>query len=466
MKPTRSVCFIFGVFGEFPSLFFCSTHRGAPAIVLVVLGLGVVIIRQTGNTVKIRIWIGFLVTCLTQQAVQAGFQAEREAVLALGGLTEAPAIADGVAVSAGEVKQIFYDGLDYQGKPTRVFAWVGVPKTASKEKQVPGIVLVHGGGGTAFEPWVRKWTERGYAAISMAVEGQTDQRAPKKPGAKRAAWTRHIWAGPKRVGIYADAHKPLKQQWMYHAVADTILAHSLLRSLPEVDADKVGVMGISWGGIITSTVIGIDHRFAFAIPTYGCGHLSQAANQYGRALGDNLIYQKVWDPMVRIKSVKTPTLWLSWPGDQHFPLDLQATCYGTVSGPHMVSLIPGMGHSHGSGWGAPDSYAFADSVVKTGRPWAKQTASQLRGDRFTVRFDSTKALGKASLIATSDRGLTGQRKWTEHPARLERDGQQWKVTARLPEGTSAWFVNLRSGGLTLSSDYESSASQRPAAESE
>jgi cephalosporin-C deacetylase-like acetyl esterase len=47
---------------------------------------------------------------------------------------------------------------------------------------------------------------------------------------------------------------------MYHALADTMLANSLLRSLPEVDATKIGVMGVSWGGVITSTVIGLDER--------------------------------------------------------------------------------------------------------------------------------------------------------------------------------------------------------------
>jgi dipeptidyl aminopeptidase/acylaminoacyl peptidase len=84
---------------------------------------------------------------------------------------------------------------------------------------------------------------------------------------------------------------------MYHAVADTILAHSLLRSHPRVDPKKVGVMGISWGGVIVSTVVGIDTRFAFGIPTYGCGNLADAANQYGKALGDNTVYREIWDPV-------------------------------------------------------------------------------------------------------------------------------------------------------------------------
>jgi dienelactone hydrolase len=206
---------------------------------------------------------------------------------------------------------------------------------------------------------------------------------------------------------------------MYHAVADTILANSLLRSLAGVDADKVGVMGISWGGVITSTVIGIDERFAFAIPTYGCGDLAEAGNQYGRALGSNQVYRQVWDPMVRMARVKTPMLWFSWPGDQHFPLNHQAACYRAAPGPHMVALIPGMKHGHGAGWRPMDSYAVAESVVRTGAPWCQQLSAGTDGDAARARFRSTKAVGKAVLVSTTDAGITGERRWTETPAKLE-----------------------------------------------
>ncbi len=68
---------------------------------------------------------------------------------------------------------------------------------------------------------------------------------------------KHAFAliGPSRSGIYGDSAEPLSDQWMYHAVADCILANSLLRALPGVDPDRVGLMGFSWGGVITSTVI-------------------------------------------------------------------------------------------------------------------------------------------------------------------------------------------------------------------
>ena len=37
--------------------------------------------------------------------------------------------------------------------------------------KTPGIVLVHGGGGTAFANWAQLWAKRGYAAIAMDLAG-------------------------------------------------------------------------------------------------------------------------------------------------------------------------------------------------------------------------------------------------------------------------------------------------------
>ncbi|MEZ5391281.1 MAG: acetylxylan esterase [Bryobacterales bacterium] len=226
------------------------------------------------------------------------FAAQRAKALALGELTAAPAVhaAEGYDSTAG-LKAIFFDGPPWKGKPTRVFAWLGLPERKDGAK-VSGVVLVHGGGGTAFREWVEKWTARGYAAIAIATEGQTDQA---EETAKGRAWKRQPWGGPARDKIFADSGEPLEDQWIYQAVAQTVLANSLLRSLPEVDAEKVGVMGISWGGVVTSTVIGIDPRFAFAIPTYGCGHLFDAANQWALRSATTR------------RIAKSGTRWSAWP---------------------------------------------------------------------------------------------------------------------------------------------------------
>jgi dienelactone hydrolase len=378
----------------------------------------------------------------------------REQVAALGELTRPPAVhpAEGFT-AAGPIRPLFFEGLPWQGKPTRVFAWLGIP--GNRAGQIPGVVLVHGGGGTAFKEWVQKWNDHGFAAISIAVEGQTDERIPGAPPG--AQWRRHAHAGPARNGIYGDTAEPLADQWMYHAVGATVLAHSLLRSQPEVDAARVGVCGISWGGIVTTTVVGIDSRFAFGIPIYGCGALDRAPNQYGRALHDLIGYREVWEPLLRLPRATMPLLWLTGPRDAHFPLEIQQASYRAAPAPRQIAVPCAMGHSHPASWNPPDSYAFAQAVVKTGRPWGREVGQSREGDIARAEFESTRPARGATLVFR--RGAD----WAQAPADLETKGDRIRVSATLPAGTAAYYFNLDADGPTLSSELQAIAPPPPAA---
>ena len=368
---------------------------------------------------------------------------------ALAKQTTPPVVHDATGFEAdGAVRPIFFDALDWEGKPTRVFAWIGLPTGASKEKPAPGVVLVHGGGGTAFKEWVQKWNAEGFAAISIAVEGQTEQQ-----GQPPAKWQRHEHGGPARPGTYADFAKPIENQWMYHAVADTILTNNLLRSLPEVDPAKVGLMGVSWGGVITSTVIGLDQRFAFAIPTYGCGGLHKATSHYRKHLAKNSLYPILWDPNLRLDKATMPVLWLSWTGDFHFPMDSLAASSAKVSGVSVFSIVPNMKHGHGPAWSRPESYAFAKSVVQDGKPWCVPESTKIDGGTLTAVFNSTKALNAAMLTSTTGTGDTSKRQWIETAAVLKQENGKWIATAAVPQGTTACFMNVSSGKLVATSDY-------------
>ena len=377
-----------------------------------------------------------------------------------------------ITVSAGERKEVYFAGLDYIGNPTRIYAWVGIPAGADTTP-VPGMVLVHGGGGTAHESWVERWNDRGFAAISIAVEGQTDSTALP---VMNTGWHIHNMAGPVRAGIYNDTNvSPITDQWMYHAVADTVLANSLLRSFSEVVDSDVGLSGYSWGGVITSTVIGIDDRFKFAIPTYGCGHMFDARNRWGASLGNNEVYKQVWDPMVRIANATMPVLWFSWPEDGHFPMENLAHTYHAAAGTRMVSLKPAMGH--GSNFDSPEPYDYADSIINGGGPWCVQQSLNLVGNSATVVFDATKTLNSASLVyRTSNRpiitniAVEDPNPWTEIAADslVESPAGTWTATATLPAGVTGWFVNVKATGsdavlygyndanITASSDYQES----------
>jgi hypothetical protein len=50
--------------------------------------------------------------------------------------------------------------------------------------------------------------------------------------------------------------------------------------------------------------------------------------------------------------------------------------------------------------------------------------------------------------------ITGSRKWLESPAKLEEKDGRWHATATLSEGTTAWFINVQSGVLVSSSEFQ------------
>lgn len=348
------------------------------------------------------------------------------------------------------VRGLFYESEPYKDKATRVFAWYGVPKAASPKAKVPAVVLVHGGGGTAFDQWVALWNQRGYAAIAMDMEGHLPAGAlGKRPG--------HAWSGPARAGIFADIKKPVKDQWMYHAVAAVVRAHSLLRSRPEVDADRTGLTGISWGGIIASNVVGVDNRFKFAIPVYGCGFLFDAGNQYTKAYqkmtpADAARCKRLWDGSSHLPRAKMPMLWVTGTNDGHFPLSVFERSYRAAAGPRTLCIRIAMRHGHAPGWAPKEIYAFADSVLRKG-PALIRIAGQGRGDGAAwVTFDKSTAPAKAELCYTTDSGPWPKRKWRTAPAAV--NVAEARVTANVPAGTTVYYFNLTDArGLLVSSEH-------------
>lgn len=155
----------------------------------------------------------------------------------------------------GTLKRLLYESEPYKGKPTRVFAYYAQPDKI--DGKLPAVVLIHGGGGTAFAEWAQLWAKRGYIALAMDLAGHSEKRKRLPDG------------GPDQdEGSRFNPHD-LKDMWSYHAVAAVIRGHSLLRSLPNVDTERIGVTGISWGGYLTCIVAGLDDRFKAAVPVYG-----------------------------------------------------------------------------------------------------------------------------------------------------------------------------------------------------
>ena len=96
------------------------------------------------------------------------------------------------------VRPLIYEGEVFQGKPAKVFAWYASPATLHKtvgSEKYPGIVLIHGGGGTAYQDWVELWAKRGYAGhrdgSGRLPVGHQDRGGQTDPPGRRRARTGH-----------------------------------------------------------------------------------------------------------------------------------------------------------------------------------------------------------------------------------------------------------------------------------
>jgi dienelactone hydrolase len=350
------------------------------------------------------------------------------------------------------MRAFFFDAPPWHGKPTRAFAYFGVPTGLKPGQTVPGVVLVHGGGGTAFANWVTLWTKRGYVAIAMDTCGQL----PRKTDKASKTWDRDDLGGPAGWGGFEQVDDPPQDQWVYHATLDVINAHSLLRSFPEVDRDRTGVVGISWGGYLACIAAGLDDRFKFAIPVYGCGYIGEDSawipqfEKMGRERADQWL--AAWDPSQYLPGAAMPMLWVDGTNDSNYPLEILQKSYRLPKGPRTLATRVRMKHNHSAGWAPEEIYAFADSVVKNGAPLANVTAPGRDGDRVWVAFGPGAAkVVKAEFNFTADDGAWKSRKWDTAAASADADGH--RATAKLPAGTRAYYFNvIDERGLISSSE--------------
>lgn len=296
------------------------------------------------------------------------------------------------------IKAITYDGAEIDGNKTKVFAYIGFPNGASPANKVPAMVLVHGGGGHAFAEWVKLWNDKGYAAIAMETTGYFPSTSGKGIAGKESD-APSLW----NYGLYADfledgytnapnndeltsSQNDYEDQWMYHAVIDTIVAHNILKNDNRVISDKIGITGISWGGIITSIAIGYDTDYAFAIPVYGCGYLEES---YGAAkrFFESPLTRQYWSAAARFSNIKFPVLWLSWANDVYFSVNANSMSYlATKRSGSVLSAKVLWGHSHGQGWASSEIYRFADSITKD-KPGLVSCVTEPEGSDFSFRIN-------------------------------------------------------------------------------
>jgi len=312
----------------------------------------------------------------------------------------------------GTVHSLLYEGEPFrEDRATEVFAYYASPGTLNADPELdqnlPAIVLVHGGGGTAFDQWVEKWAASGYAALAMDLKGGSPNEEPYSKG------------GPAmdHPNIFHAMDISKNQHWCYHGVANVIRAHSLIRSFPEVDDDRTAITGISWGGFLTCIVSGLDDRFKAAIPVYGCGYIYKNGpwlTEFG-AMTDEHQDQwiKMYDPSQYLGYCNTPIFFVNGTNDFAYLPDIYDQSYCLVKGERNFQITPEMGHGHEQGWAPREIEMFVSQYLTGSVPLPVVHLPTVSPDRQLIAPVSTETeLLSANLHYTTDTVPYPERRWS------------------------------------------------------
>ena len=313
-----------------------------------------------------------------------------------------------------------------------------------EDESCPAMVLVSGGGSTALDEWVRVWNGRGYAAIALDICGcKPEIPIPQQGGLPKK---KHDFPGPSGwQASYAQMNEKTENHWQYHAITALLRAHTIISNTKGVDPKRVGITGMSWGGIITCLMMGIDSRYAAGIPVYGCGFLSeiswgQGYKQYDDAKPEDIRkWHKYWDPMHYLPNTKIPTLWVTGTNDG-FSLDIFKKSYSLTSDP-TISIIFEMPHGIQCAWAPKEIHHFTDSIFRGGAPLPKHIKTHIENGKIISLFQSARPLMKAEILYTRALGMWVDRKWRKISVLPEEIDNVYKIITELPVGVTAAFVN-------------------------
>ncbi len=192
------------------------------------------------------------------------------------------------------------------GDPIR--AWLVLPATASPRARAPLLLWVHGGPNSSWNSWSWRWNPwlmaaRGYAVLLPDPALST---------------------GYGRQFI-ARAHR----DWGARPFADVMAVTDAACARPDIDADRVGMMGGSYGGYMANWMAGHTDRFKAIVSHAGLWMLDQMFGTtdqpmfWRQQFGDPLTSPELYEansPHRHVARIRTPMLVIHGNRDYRVPV--------------------------------------------------------------------------------------------------------------------------------------------------
>ena len=239
--------------------------------------------------------------------------------------------------SAGiNIREIVFQSRD----SSEIYAVIATPNSAGKH---PALLVLHGGMGCAERDKAIAWAQRGYVAVAPDLPSIAD---PLKIKNSKGRWSGMPY-GKNRYVASPDA----RASFIFDAVLSAMKSLYLLRSQPNVDLSNVGVVGISWGGYMTTMVCalaGDQVKAGFSVFGSGCYELTSQASNLKKMPEKEMQEWLQWlDPGVRAGNIMAKFFIAGATNDFFFypkavqkTLDLIPSEHNQVYAPNVSHTIP------------------------------------------------------------------------------------------------------------------------------
>lgn len=248
----------------------------------------------------------------------------------------------------------------FKGAPSRVAAFYAYP---TGRGNLPAILEMHGGGQSASLNSVVTYAKRGYAAMSINWGGNKMSLGAEQWTGPQTDWGKldathppqrnsaNHFAGSLAPDEYTldSVESPRNSNWFLVLMAAR-RAITFLEQQPEVDAGRIGALGHSMGGKLTTNLAGIDKRIKAAVPSCGgSGDLvmSEAAYPGGSRIKRTAMELACISDNAYIPLITCPILWLSPTNDFHAHIDNMAWNWRELPDDQVrFSISPHLNHRH------------------------------------------------------------------------------------------------------------------------
>jgi dienelactone hydrolase len=345
------------------------------------------------------------------------------------------------------------------GKDTSmIFAAIARPE---KPGHYPGLLVLHGGAGWAETDRAIKWAKKGYVALVLDEPGIAD---PEKVPFSGGQW-KNLPYGGGRFTVQPD----ISNSTIFEGVLASVQGLYLLHDQPDVITDHIGIVGISWGGYLTTILSGLVNTMICAsFSVYGSGFYDEGStflkdlNKMSAA--DRVTWLKYLDAGRRATAIKTPFFIAAATNDNWFyPPAVMATLRATKGQVnHLFSpnsshkiVLPGgttVANPEQSGWLSMEQIYFEYFLKDKGFPLPViEKMSQVKlmkasdSGYIQVRFKvkSPLPIKEAQVIYSQPDVEWTKRNWVIIP--VESSDGEWYY-AKIPiKGSSMvldWYANV------------------------